>query len=94
MANQIGEFFSAFPDQEEAKSGIATHIHKFWEPRMRNLILDGIDQKNLPTLLPLVRQALEQHGACLAAKNCRRVRLEQLSISEIFFKLVRQFQLI
>ena len=62
MANQIGEFFSAFPDQEEAKSGIATHIHKFWEPRMRNLILDGIDQKNLPTLLPLVRQALEQHG--------------------------------
>ena len=53
MANQIGEFFSAFPDQEEAKSGIATHIHKFWEPRMRNMILDGIDQQNLPTLLPL-----------------------------------------
>jgi formate dehydrogenase subunit delta len=68
MANQIGEFFSAFPDQEEAKSGIATHIHKFWEPRMRNLILDGIDQKNLPTLLPLVRQALEQHGHALRPK--------------------------
>jgi hypothetical protein len=29
---------------------------------MRNMILDGIDQQTLPTLLPLVRQALEQHG--------------------------------
>jgi formate dehydrogenase subunit delta len=68
MANQIGEFFSAFPDQEEAKSGIANHIHKFWEPRMRNLVLDGIDQQTLPTLMPLVRHALEQHGHGLRTK--------------------------
>jgi hypothetical protein len=35
---------------------------------MRNLILDGIDQQTLPTLLPLVRQALEQHGDKLRPK--------------------------
>ena len=35
MANQIGQFFSAYPDREEALEGIANHIRKFWEPRMR-----------------------------------------------------------
>ena len=68
MANQIGEFFSAFPDQEEAKSGIATHIHKFWEPRMRNLILDGVANDTVPGLMPLVAQALAKHGANLRPK--------------------------
>jgi formate dehydrogenase subunit delta len=62
MANQIGSFFSAFPDREEALSGIATHIHKFWEPRMRVLILDGVAQNNLPQLMPLVFEALQKHG--------------------------------
>ena len=38
MANQIGEFFSAYPDRNEAMEGIATHIRKFWEPRMRKEI--------------------------------------------------------
>ena len=35
MANRIGEFFQAMPDRAEAVEGVATHIHKFWEPRMR-----------------------------------------------------------
>ena len=34
MANQIGKFFaSQGPDQ--AAAGIAEHIEKFWDPRMR-----------------------------------------------------------
>lgn len=68
MANQIGEFFSAFPDREEALSGIATHIHKFWEPRMRVLILDGVANNTLPELMPLVSEALQKHGENLRPK--------------------------
>lgn len=34
MANQIGSFFESMPDPVEAQEGIATHIKKFWEPRI------------------------------------------------------------
>ncbi len=38
MANQIGTFFRS-QGEEKAVSGIADHINKFWEPRMRSAIL-------------------------------------------------------
>ena len=44
MANQIGQFFSAYPDQNEAMEGIANHIRKFWEPRMRLQLFQAMDQ--------------------------------------------------
>jgi formate dehydrogenase subunit delta len=34
MANQIALFFAGYP-QDEAVAGVADHIQKFWEPRMR-----------------------------------------------------------
>ncbi|HDR9806869.1 TPA: formate dehydrogenase subunit delta, partial [Burkholderia cenocepacia] len=34
MANQIGAFFESMPDRDEALTGIAEHIRRFWEPRM------------------------------------------------------------
>jgi formate dehydrogenase subunit delta len=34
MANQIALFFAAYP-HDEAVAGVADHIQKFWEPRMR-----------------------------------------------------------
>ena len=33
-ANQIALFFSSYP-REEAVAGVADHLRKFWEPRMR-----------------------------------------------------------
>ena len=39
MANRIGEFFQAMPDREEALMGVATHIRKFWDPRMRRELM-------------------------------------------------------
>lgn len=39
MANRIGEFFVAGPDRGEAIEGVATHIARYWEPRMRRQIL-------------------------------------------------------
>ncbi|NMM46679.1 formate dehydrogenase subunit delta [Rhodospirillaceae bacterium KN72] len=34
MANQIGAFFGAYPE-DEAKAGIAGHIKEFWTAAMR-----------------------------------------------------------
>jgi formate dehydrogenase subunit delta len=65
MANQIGEFFSAYPDRQEALDGIANHIRKFWEPRMRIRLLDALDSEQTPGLLPLVKEALAAHQASL-----------------------------
>lgn len=43
LANRIGDFFEAMPDRAEGIEGIANHIHKFWEPRMRVSLLDFLD---------------------------------------------------
>ena len=57
MANQIGKFFES---QGEAKAvpGIADHIHKFWDPRMRKAIFAHLDAGGAG-LDPDVRKALE-----------------------------------
>ena len=64
MANRIGEFFQSMPDAEEAASEIALHLRKFWEPRMRRALLATLDAGDV-ALLPIVRQAVEQHRASL-----------------------------
>ncbi len=33
MANQIGDFYAAMPEQE-ATSGAAAHLRRFWTPKM------------------------------------------------------------
>jgi formate dehydrogenase subunit delta len=68
MANQIGTFFSAYPDPEEAKTSIANHIQKFWEPRMRSLMLDCMANGQTPELMPLVHEALTLHATTLRPK--------------------------
>jgi formate dehydrogenase subunit delta len=61
MANSIGEFFAAMPDAEEARRDLATHIHRFWEPRMRRGIFAYIDSTGGAGLQPIVLQALQAH---------------------------------
>ena len=43
MANQIGAFFQAEPDRAAALEGIAGHLKRFWDPRMRSQILAWFD---------------------------------------------------
>lgn len=43
LANRIGDFFEAFPDREEAIDGVAQHLRKFWEPRMRRQLYAYLD---------------------------------------------------
>ena len=42
MANQIGAFFRS-QGHDRAVPGIADHIHKFWDPRMRKAIFAHLD---------------------------------------------------
>ncbi|MGH8781598.1 formate dehydrogenase subunit delta [Paraburkholderia sp.] len=66
MANRIGDFFESMPDRDEALAGIADHIHRFWEPRMRRTILAALDGP--PTeieMTPIVREALLRHREAL-----------------------------
>ena len=41
MANQIANFFASYP-KEEAVAGVADHLQKFWEPRMRKQITEYV----------------------------------------------------
>jgi formate dehydrogenase subunit delta len=57
MANQIGKFFES-QGEGKAVPGIADHIHKFWDPRMRKAIFAHLDAGGAG-LDPQVQRALE-----------------------------------
>ena len=57
MANQIGKFFAHQPE-DKAVAGIADHIVKFWEPRMRAAIFAHVDAGG-EGLDPLALKALK-----------------------------------
>jgi formate dehydrogenase subunit delta len=65
MANQIGQFFAS-QGAEQAVTGTAEHIKKFWDPRMRAAIFAQL-QEGGAGLAPNVRAALEKLQA--AAKS-------------------------
>lgn len=56
MANQIATFFHSQP-KAEAPNGVATHINKFWEPRMRRQLFDIVDNHGGEGLDSLVLEA-------------------------------------
>lgn len=55
MANQIATFFMSQPENTRI-AGVANHINKFWEPRMRRQLFDHIEQGG-EGLDPLVLEA-------------------------------------
>lgn len=65
MANRIGQFFESYSDRSEALDGIAGHIRKFWDPRMRQLVLHELDAQADSGLSPIVADALRTHRAVL-----------------------------
>jgi len=59
MANEIGAFFEAEPDRAVALEGVANHIERFWEPRMRRELLRWVDEHNGEGLKELVLAAIQ-----------------------------------
>ena len=61
MANQIADFFQSYPEAEGVE-GVATHIKKFWDPRMRRGIFAHLAEGGAG-LKPLALKALQQLAA-------------------------------
>ncbi len=45
MANQIGDFFEAEPNQTQAQKDIANHLNRFWTKDMRQQIAAHVKEK-------------------------------------------------
>jgi len=62
MANQIGKFFATQERADDARAvdGIATHLQKFWDPRMRQDLIGQVTNGHADGLDPLPRRAVEQ----------------------------------
>jgi formate dehydrogenase subunit delta len=66
MANQIARNLMVHGD-EEAASLTADHMRKFWEPRMREQILERLDAGGTG-LSPVARRAVEQIAPAALAR--------------------------
>jgi len=55
-ANQIALFFASYP-REQAVAGVADHLQKFWEPRMRRQLAEYVAAGGA-SLHDLVREAV------------------------------------
>ncbi len=69
MANQIGRFFAPQRRTDQAMA-IADHLEKFWDPRMRTLIIAHLEAGGAG-LDPMVLAAVEKMKGDLAAKGVR-----------------------
>ena len=58
MANDIANYFHAEPDRKLAIDGIAGHITRFWEPRMRRKIIAHLTEQQGEGLNDLARAAV------------------------------------
>lgn len=64
MANQIGQFFEAEPDKAQAMQDIASHLKRFWDPRMRKAIV-AYSEESGTNLKAIVNEAIQQHRGLL-----------------------------
>ena len=53
MVNDIAAFFASDPDPATAADGIAQHLRRFWDPRMRQQLLEHLNQHQGEGLSPL-----------------------------------------
>ena len=61
MANQIGDFFEAEPNQSQAQKDIAQHLNRFWTKGMRNQIAAHVQTQQGAGLHAQVIAAIAQH---------------------------------
>jgi len=65
MGNQIATFFDSMPDRQDAMVELATHLRKFWEPRMRRAFLSEFDSGNVQGMHPFLVTTVQQHRALI-----------------------------
>ena len=65
MTNEISMFFASESAPAQAANDVATHLRRFWEPRMRRQIVTHFEEHRGEGLSDLARQAV----ALLAAES-------------------------
>jgi len=59
MANEIAAFFHAEPDQTVAIEAVASHLKRFWDPRMRRELVRWMDEHDGEGLTELASAAIK-----------------------------------
>nr|WP_314626853.1 formate dehydrogenase subunit delta [uncultured Noviherbaspirillum sp.] len=65
MANHIGDFFETMKDRSQSLEEIASHLKRFWEPRMRFALLQHVEQHGGAGLNDIVLDSLRMYQASL-----------------------------
>jgi formate dehydrogenase subunit delta len=68
MANQIGQFYASLPDHAESVASTASHLRRFWEPRMRSAVYTHLDQASGAGFSPLLLEVLRSKRSDLEPK--------------------------
>ncbi len=63
MANQIGMFFAAMPDRQQAVEDTAGHLRRSWEPRMRRALFAHIDAHGSNGLSDILQEVIRTKRA-------------------------------
>jgi formate dehydrogenase subunit delta len=58
MANEISAFFASDPDPDQAVRDVASHLRRFWEPRMRSQIIKHYEERQGGGLVDLAKSAV------------------------------------
>jgi formate dehydrogenase subunit delta len=65
MANQIGQFYQAYPNRDDALKTAAMHVRRSWDPRMRRALLEHLDAHAGQGLDEFMLEAVRTHRAAL-----------------------------
>jgi formate dehydrogenase subunit delta len=65
MANEIASFFESEGDPQAVSDGVAGHLKRFWDPRMRRELVRFIDEQGGPGCKPAVLEAIASHRQTL-----------------------------
>jgi formate dehydrogenase subunit delta len=87
MANDIGHFFSAETEREDAIAGIANHIARFWTRRMRDKLTDHVKRDGDASLDELPREALRRLAA---QQTTQPTAVQQTAVQQAAAKLAAQ----
>jgi formate dehydrogenase subunit delta len=61
MVNEITAFFESDPDRNAVLEGVAGHLKRFWDPRMRREIVRFVDEQGGEGLTPTALLAIHTH---------------------------------
>ena len=58
MANEISSFWEGELGEDKAANDVATHLRRYWEPRMRTQMIQYLEERQGAGLSDVARQAV------------------------------------